>query len=109
MSGPPGSNGQDEGRGLNYRTLDDLFQLTEHRSGEVRYQIHVQMLEIYNESLRDLLVEAPDRSKLEVRSTERTGESRPGRFPDRKGRGPPPLPRSFSCSLCGVRWLTPLV
>ncbi|PSC77000.1 kinesin KP1-like isoform B [Micractinium conductrix] len=44
------------GRGLNYRTLDDLFQLNREREGEVEYSISVQLLEIYNESIRDLLV-----------------------------------------------------
>jgi len=64
------------GRGINYRALDDLFEIKRRRSDEVDYQINVQMLEIYNENLRDLLFdhasgEAPP--KLEIRSTQESG------------------------------------
>jgi len=64
------------GRGINYRALDDLFDIKRRRSDEVDYQINVQMLEIYNENLRDLLFDptsgdAPP--KLEIRSTQESG------------------------------------
>lgn len=64
------------GRGINYRALDDLFEIKRKRSDEVDYQINVQMLEIYNENLRDLLFdyatgEVPP--KLEIRSTQESG------------------------------------
>ncbi|KXZ46235.1 hypothetical protein GPECTOR_45g105 [Gonium pectorale] len=48
-----------EGRGVNYRALDDLFQLANTRSGEVRYSMRAQMLEIYNETIQDLLTDYP--------------------------------------------------
>jgi kinesin family member C2/C3 len=40
------------GRGINYRALDDLFDLQHQRSNEVMYDIKVQMLEVYNEKVR---------------------------------------------------------
>jgi hypothetical protein len=43
---------QAAGRGINYRALDDLFDLQHQRRNEVQYTIRVQMLEIYNESVR---------------------------------------------------------
>lgn len=42
--------------GVNYRALNDLFQITQSRLHVFRYEIGVQMLEIYNEQVRDLLV-----------------------------------------------------
>lgn len=41
--------GEYSGRGLNYRALDDLFELNRARDAEVSYAISVQLLEIYNE------------------------------------------------------------
>lgn len=41
--------GEYAGRGLNYRALDDLFELNRSRGAEVSYDISVQLLEIYNE------------------------------------------------------------
>lgn len=43
--------------GINFRALEDLFQQREERAGEVEYTIRVQLVEIYNEVIRDLLVE----------------------------------------------------
>jgi kinesin family member C2/C3 len=42
------------GRGINYRALDDLFDLQHQRRMEVKYTIRVQMLEVYNEKARFL-------------------------------------------------------
>lgn len=42
--------------GVNYRALNDLFHITQSRVHVFRYEIGVQMLEIYNEQVRDLLV-----------------------------------------------------
>ncbi|CAM6022900.1 unnamed protein product [Sphagnum balticum] len=42
--------------GVNYRALHDLFNMTQSRLGVFRYEIDVQMLEIYNEQVRDLLI-----------------------------------------------------
>ncbi|KAL0836277.1 hypothetical protein Bca101_088166 [Brassica carinata] len=41
--------------GVNYRALRDLFQLSNARTHVVAYEIGVQMIEIYNEQVRDLL------------------------------------------------------
>lgn len=41
--------------GVNYRALNDLFQVTETRKGTISYEVTVQMVEIYNEQVRDLL------------------------------------------------------
>ena len=46
----------EESRGVNYRALSDLFQLSEKRKDSTAYDISVQMIEIYNEQVRDLLV-----------------------------------------------------
>ncbi|KAK4424578.1 Kinesin-like protein KIN-14G [Sesamum alatum] len=44
-----------ESMGVNYRALNDLFQITEQRKDTISYDISVQMIEIYNEQVRDLL------------------------------------------------------
>ncbi|KAF5207649.1 Kinesin-like protein [Thalictrum thalictroides] len=49
--------GTPESRGVNYRTLEKLFQLSEERSGTMKYELFVSMLEVYNEKIRDLLAE----------------------------------------------------
>jgi len=67
-----------KGRGINYRALDDLFQIKRDRADEVKYDIRVQMLEIYNEVLRDLLVtDSTKKNRLEIMSTEKSGENVP--------------------------------
>lgn len=48
--------GTDEARGVNYRTLDELFHVIEDRKKTFRYEISVSVLEVYNEQIRDLLV-----------------------------------------------------
>eukprot|EP00798_Chlamydomonas_sp_ICE-L_P020873 gene20873-27714_t len=71
-----GTNVNDEeGRGINYRALDDLFNLREKRSEEVEYCIRVQMLEIYNETLRDLLSDDQSTSgnRLDILNTQASG------------------------------------
>ncbi|KAI7990515.1 Kinesin-like protein KIN-14I [Camellia lanceoleosa] len=45
-----------QNQGVNYRALDDLFLLVEQRKNTVSYDISVQMIEIYNEQVRDLLI-----------------------------------------------------
>ncbi|CAN1199496.1 Kinesin-like protein KIN-14S [Linum perenne] len=49
--------GTPENRGVNYRTLEELFRISEERKGYMKYELYVSMLEVYNEKLRDLLVE----------------------------------------------------
>ncbi|CAA7053253.1 unnamed protein product [Microthlaspi erraticum] len=46
----------EESLGVNYRALSDLFHLSSVRKETFSYSISVQMLEIYNEQVRDLLV-----------------------------------------------------
>lgn len=49
--------GTPENRGVNYRTLEELFRISKERGGIMRYGLFVSMLEVYNEKIRDLLVE----------------------------------------------------
>ena len=53
--------------GINQRALVKLFSETERMGGDWRFDIRVSVLEIYNESVRDLLVggDAPD--KLDIK------------------------------------------
>lgn len=52
--------GTSENRGVNYRTLKELFRISSERSSTMRYELFVSMLEVYNEKIRDLLVENPN-------------------------------------------------
>ncbi|CAH9106952.1 unnamed protein product [Cuscuta europaea] len=53
MSGP--DEVTKETQGVNYRALDDLFLISEQRKNTIAYEVSVQMIEIYNEQVRDLL------------------------------------------------------
>ncbi|KAI7741560.1 hypothetical protein M8C21_006328 [Ambrosia artemisiifolia] len=53
MTGPNVSSQEDWG--VNYRALNDLFHLSQIRRSSFEYEIGVQMVEIYNEQVRDLL------------------------------------------------------
>ncbi|CAN8245508.1 unnamed protein product [Cochlearia groenlandica] len=53
MTGPSITSKEDWG--VNYRALNDLFQLTQDRQNTVVYEVGVQMVEIYNEQVRDIL------------------------------------------------------
>ncbi|CAN0907821.1 Kinesin-like protein KIN-14L [Linum grandiflorum] len=66
MSGPPG--GSTKELGINYLALNDLFQMSDRRKDVINYDIQVQMVEIYNEQIRDLLAEDSSATKLEIRS-----------------------------------------
>ncbi|KAK7284405.1 hypothetical protein RJT34_19151 [Clitoria ternatea] len=68
MTGPDDLN--EETIGVNYRALRDLFQIAEQRKDTIAYEISVQMLEIYNEQVRDLL--ATDVT-LEIRNNTHNG------------------------------------
>ena len=46
-----------ENRGVNYRTLEELFRISDERGGIMRYELFVSMLEVYNEKIRDLLID----------------------------------------------------
>ncbi|CAK7340697.1 unnamed protein product [Dovyalis caffra] len=72
--------GNPENRGVNYRTLDELFRLSHERSSVMRYEIFVSMLEVYNEKIKDLLVENSDQppKKLEIKQTAEGTQEVPG-------------------------------
>ncbi|CAA7392013.1 unnamed protein product [Spirodela intermedia] len=54
MSGPDALSKEEWG--VNYRALDDLFHISRNRRNTISYDIAVQMVEIYNEQVRDLLL-----------------------------------------------------
>lgn len=64
MTGPP------DNRGVNTRALEELFKLSDERRAEVRDDISVSILEIYNESIQDLLGDNSAGRKLEIRQGE---------------------------------------
>ena len=49
--------GTTENRGVNYRTLEELFRISDERGGIMRYELFVSMLEVYNEKIQDLLID----------------------------------------------------
>ncbi|EOY09185.1 Kinesin heavy chain, putative isoform 3 [Theobroma cacao] len=69
MSGPSG--GSTEDLGINYLALNDLFEISNQRKDIISYEIQVQMVEIYNEQIRDLLSENSSSTKLEIHSCPR--------------------------------------
>lgn len=66
MCGPSGGSSKDVG--INHLALNDLFDLSNRRKDIIKYDIYVQMVEIYNEQVHDLLEEDSSTSKLEIRS-----------------------------------------
>lgn len=48
--------GTEQARGVNFRTLKELFRVIKEREQLYRYDISVSVLEVYNEKIRDLLV-----------------------------------------------------
>ncbi|KAD7478521.1 hypothetical protein E3N88_01657 [Mikania micrantha] len=56
-------------RGVNYRTLEELFKITKERNDTFTYDISVSVLEVYNEQIRDLLTSSSSSSskKLEIK------------------------------------------
>ncbi|XP_020083974.1 kinesin-like protein KIN-14E isoform X2 [Ananas comosus] len=59
--------GTEKNRGVNYRTLEELFQIARERKETVTYDICVSVLEVYNEQIRDLLATSPSSKKLEIK------------------------------------------
>ncbi|KAL9242816.1 hypothetical protein vseg_016780 [Gypsophila vaccaria] len=53
MTGPDMTSKKDWG--VNYRALHDLFHISQSRRSSILYEVGVQMVEIYNEQVRDLL------------------------------------------------------
>ncbi|XP_057765408.1 kinesin-like protein KIN-14F [Salvia miltiorrhiza] len=66
MSGPDLTT--EETWGVNYRALRDLFQFSKARMDLIEYEVGVQMIEIYNEQVRDLLVSDGSNRRLEIRN-----------------------------------------
>ncbi|KAI9072949.1 hypothetical protein K1719_045078 [Acacia pycnantha] len=71
MSGPDDLS--EETVGVNYRALRDLFLLSQQRKDTVAYDIGVQVLEIYNDQVRDLLATDGGNKKLEIRNSSQNG------------------------------------
>ena len=67
MSGPSITSKEDWG--VNYRALNDLFHLTQIRQNTVVYEVGVQMVEIYNEQVRDILSDGGSNRRLGVWNT----------------------------------------
>ncbi|XVE52839.1 hypothetical protein DITRI_Ditri02bG0156500 [Diplodiscus trichospermus] len=63
--------GTKEARGVNFRTLEELFRIINERQKFYRYEISVSALEVYNEQIRDLLVSGSQQGmmakRLEIR------------------------------------------
>lgn len=66
MTGPNSSSEDDWG--VNYRALNDLFQISQKRRDLFQYEVGVQMIEIYNEQVRDLLASDGSNKRLVIRS-----------------------------------------
>ncbi|PVH33354.1 hypothetical protein PAHAL_9G633800 [Panicum hallii] len=60
--------GTERNRGVNYRTLEELFKIAEERKESVTYDLSVSVLEVYNEQIRDLLATSPSK-KLEIKQS----------------------------------------
>ncbi|KAL8522749.1 hypothetical protein ACS0TY_012915 [Phlomoides rotata] len=75
MSGPKDLT--ESSQGVNYRALRDLFFLAEQRRDAFHYDVSVQMIEIYNEQVRDLLNSDGLNRRLEIRNSSQTGLSVP--------------------------------
>ncbi|EOA33281.1 hypothetical protein CARUB_v10019703mg [Capsella rubella] len=67
MSGPSITSKEDWG--VNYRALNDLFLLTQSRQNTVMYEVGVQMVEIYNEQVRDILSDGGSNRRLGIWNT----------------------------------------
>ncbi|XP_024007327.1 kinesin-like protein KIN-14S [Eutrema salsugineum] len=72
--------GTPENRGVNYRTLEELFRSSESRSRLMKFELSVSMLEVYNEKIRDLLVDNSNHppKKLEVKQSAEGTQEVPG-------------------------------
>uniref|UniRef100_A0A0E0K7U2 Kinesin-like protein n=1 Tax=Oryza punctata TaxID=4537 RepID=A0A0E0K7U2_ORYPU len=70
--------GTERNRGVNYRTLEELFKIAEGRKETVTYNISVSVLEVYNEQIRDLLASSPSSKKLEIKQAGEGSHHVPG-------------------------------
>lgn len=55
--------GTPQNRGVNYRTVEQLFEIANERRETISYNISVSVLEVYNEQIRDLLATSPASKK----------------------------------------------
>ncbi|KAK9668132.1 hypothetical protein RND81_13G036700 [Saponaria officinalis] len=67
MTGPDMTSKKDWG--VNYRALHDLFYISQSRRSSILYEVGVQMVEIYNEQVRDLLTCDGTQKRLGIWST----------------------------------------
>ncbi|XP_039788843.1 kinesin-like protein KIN-14D isoform X2 [Panicum virgatum] len=67
MMGP--ENAEEKEWGVNYRALNDLFNISHDRRDTIKYELGVQMVEIYNEQIRDLLGSGGSQKKLGIQNT----------------------------------------
>ncbi|PON40942.1 Kinesin-like protein [Parasponia andersonii] len=70
--------GTEQNRGVNYRTLEQLFEIAKERSETFMYDISVSVLEVYNEQIRDLLVTSSTSKKLEIKQASEGSHHVPG-------------------------------
>ncbi|XP_062209600.1 kinesin-like protein KIN-14E [Phragmites australis] len=70
--------GTERNRGVNYRTLEELFKIAEERKETVTYNLSVSVLEVYNEQIRDLLATSPSSKKLEIKQGSEGSHHVPG-------------------------------
>ncbi|XXG49107.1 hypothetical protein AAC387_Pa02g3376 [Persea americana] len=70
--------GTEKNRGVNYRTLEELFKVAKERKETFAYNISVSVLEVYNEQIRDLLATSPSSKKLEIRQAGEGSHHVPG-------------------------------
>ncbi|WOL12162.1 kinesin-4 isoform X1 [Canna indica] len=71
MSGPKILT--EESFGVNYRALNDLFHISKQRKDMFCYEIAVQMIEIYNEQVRDLLTNDGPQKRLDIHNSSQKG------------------------------------
>ncbi|XP_024317880.1 kinesin-like protein KIN-14D isoform X2 [Brachypodium distachyon] len=67
MMGP--ENATEKEWGVNYRALNDLFNISHDRQDTIMYELSVQMIEIYNELIRDLLGGGGVQKKIGIQNT----------------------------------------
>nr|VDD01922.1 unnamed protein product [Brassica rapa] len=74
--------GTPDNRGVNYRTLKNLFEIMKERENRYSYEISVSVLEVYNEQIRDLLVPASQNAsaakRFEIRQVNEGSHHVPG-------------------------------
>ncbi|CAH8337270.1 unnamed protein product [Eruca vesicaria subsp. sativa] len=70
--------GTPQNRGVNYRTVQQLFEIAKERRDTISYNISVSVLEVYNEQIRDLLATSPASKKLEIKQSSDGSHHVPG-------------------------------